>query len=368
MTARLPATTDSSSVPRGMWAALVAWIIFIACCAFLTVSGVASLLAGDTFSTVFNLIFAIALGWSTAGFIINVPLSLYLTNRFANGQLNEIAQTYRKVLRIWEKLPVAKDVNFGVGLATLAFIQHTRGNFDDAEFYYRKALRVIEKNKRAAYPHLAAVANNYAGLLVRQHRFVEAEYLLNTSLSIWEGQKGNEWNGSAIPLCSLASMCLESGDIDQAENYLLNARRRFESADPQMILPDSMWQCKTVCFLGLTLVYCKKKQWADSFKFMEMAMDLVHRRTISFGPLSIYTANKIVSEFLAAEKFDQAERMLELAYAIGGMYPDHPDTINLLEQYDSLLRLTGRTAEIADMKRWIRPVEHKPKSITSSET
>ncbi len=347
-----------------MFLALIAWLLFVSCCLYLTWLGTVALITGDTVGGAFNLTFGIALAWSTAGFIINVPLCLYLTNRFSTGRLNEIAGTYKRALHIWEKLPIAKDVNFGVGLATLGFIQHTRGNFDDAESYYRKALRVIEKNKRAAYPHLAAVTNNYAGLLLRQHRFVEAEYLLTTSLSIWESQKGNEWNGSAIPLCTLAAMHLESGELNEAEEYLLNARRRFEANDPKMILPDSMWQCKTVCFLGLMLVYCRKEQWVDAFKFMEMALDLINRRPISFGPLSIYTTSTIVKELLSAGKFEQAERMLEVAYSTGGQYPDHPDTINLLEQYDSLLRLTGRSAEVADMRRWIRPMMPQIKSIT----
>lgn len=367
MTAHLPAKPRKTTLPPGMVFAMAAWVIFITSTLYCLCTAFAALVVfADPFYCALNLVLASALVWCTAGFLINVPLCLYLINRFSTGSLNEIASTYKKTLRVWERLPVAKDVNFGVGLATFAFIEHTRGNFDNAEQYYRRALTVIEKNKRAAYPHLAAVTNNYAGLLVRQHRFVEADFLLTRSLEIWESQKGNEYNGSAIPLCSQAALHLECEEIDQAEDCLLNARRRFESNDPQMILPDSMWQCKTVCFLGLTLVYCKKKSWADAFKFMEMALDLISMRPVSFGPLSIYTTNKIIKELLAAEKFEQAERLLELAYWIGGRFPDHPDTVNLLEHYDNLLRLTGRAAEIPDMRRWIRPVQPQLPSITKA--
>ncbi|MBY0545763.1 MAG: tetratricopeptide repeat protein [Candidatus Obscuribacterales bacterium] len=365
---QLPSTASkSNSYPPGMVLALVAWLAIATAAVVLVCSGGQALLRGDVLSFVFDAAMVALLGWSTGGFLINVPLCMYLTTKFSGGHLTEIAATYRRALHIWERLPVAKDVNLGVGMATFAFIQHTRGRFDEAESHYRKALKLIEKNKQAAYPHLAAITNNYASLLLREHRFVEAEDLLDTSIAIWEKQKGAEWNGSAIPLCTTAAMHLECGELDKAEDCLLNARRRFEAQqNPRMILPDSMWQCKTVCYLGLMLVYCRKKQWGDAFKFMELSLDLVHHRPISFGPLCLYVTNKIVEELLAAGKLEQAERMIELAYMIGGKYPDHPDAIAVLEQYDNLLRLTGRTEEIGDMRRWIRPVTPKIKLLPGS--
>lgn len=337
--------------------AFAAWLSITLAAGLLVFSAGRALLSGDIFSFVFDTLMVTLLGWSTGGFLINVPLCLYLSNKFSGGHLTEIAGTYRRTLHIWQRLPVAKDVNLGVGMATLAFIQHTRGRFDEAESHYCKAIKLIEKNKQAAYPHMAAITNNYASLLLREHRFVEAEEMLDASIAIWERQKGAEWNGSAIPLCTTAAMHLECGELDKAEDCLLNARRRFEaSQDPRMILPDSMWQCKTVCYLGLTLVYCRKKQWSDAFKFMELSFDLVQHHPISFGPLCLYVTNRIVQELIDAGKLQQAERMLELAYMIGGRYPDHPDAVTVLELYDSLLQLTGRTDEIADMRRWIRPV------------
>ena len=367
MSRDLPARITKSAVPRGMRVAVLIWLIFAGVFIYALFCAGCALASGDLFSAGLNGALAAVLAWSTAGFLINVPLCFYLTRKFSSGHFTEIAAAYKRTLRIWERLPIAKDLNFGVAVATLAFIQHARGRFDDAEMQYRRAIKIMSKNKRAAYPHYAVITNNYAGLLVREHRFEEAEELLATALGIWEKQKGHEWNGSAIPLCTMASMYLESGDLEQAENYLLNARRRFEAQrDPQMILPDSMWQCRTVCYLGLTLVYCRKRQWSDAFKFMELALDLVYHRPIAFGTLSLYTTGKIVQELLSAGKVEQAERMLELAYSIGSKYPDHPDAISLLDHYENLLRLTGRVAEISDMRRWIRPVTPMLRSISGS--
>jgi tetratricopeptide (TPR) repeat protein len=369
MSRKLPATTTvKSSVPAGMHFAVLAWILFFVCLAYMFSAGVSAVLMGDPFGSMYHFGFGLALLWSTAGFMINVPLCVYLTTKFGKGEISVLAVNYKRSIRMWERLPVIKDVNFGVGLATLAFIEHTRGHFDDAENYYRKALRVIEKNKRAAYPHLAAVANNYAGLLIRQSRFEEADFLLQTSLSIWEAQKGSEWNGSAIPLCTMAAVQLEQGELDKAEDYLLQARRRFEESDPNMILPDCMWQCRVACFLLLTWLYCQKQLWTDAFKFMDMTLELVHQKPISFGTLALYTANKIVEELLNAEKYEQAEQMLELAYYTAGKVPDHPDTITLLEHYDILLQLTDRAGEIPDMRRWIRPVLHPTQKLISAKS
>lgn len=361
---QLPATkSKSSSLPTNLVVAIGVWFLMTGTLAYLVLLAAQRAIEGDALTATLNIGVAAFLYWRTGGFLINLPLSLYLANNLKEGQLVQTATAYKRALKLWERLRVHKDANFAVTMSGLAYIQHNRGHFDEAELYYSKAIFLLEKHKTVAYPHLAAIQNNYASLLIRQGNFLEAERLISASLSIWENQKSGEWNGSAIPLCTKASMHIEQGDLEKAEECLLHARRRFESdPKPAMIIPESLLQCQTVCYLGLTQLYCKKGQWGDAAKFMQLTLDMVQHHHIAFGPLSLYVTSNIIDEYMNANKLDQAERMLELAYQTAGKYPDHPDSVEILEHYDKLLRITNRSDEVADMRRWIRPI--LPKLLT----
>lgn len=364
MSAKLPSKRSQGSTPPALLQSLFVVSLLLMSTIAAVYIGSSWLMSGDILFGSAYLLLGLLLFRSSAGVMINLPLCFYLTRKYSTGDLGQIASTYKKVLKVWSVTPFIKDAHYAISVSTLAFVEHTRGRFDEAEALYRESIKLIEKNKAIAYPHLAAIANNYAGLLIRQHRFDEADYLLSMSLSIWEAQKGDEWNGSAIPLCTMAALSIERDDLVSAQEYLANAQRRFEERRPRFILPDSMWQCEVTCYLLLSLLHCKKQSRAEASKYLTLALDIAHHKPVAFGTVSLYTTNKLIDEFIAAGRLDEAERILELAYTASLKHPDHPDTVLLLDQYESLLKLTGRAKEVADMRRWIRPVELKVKTLT----
>ena len=73
--------------------------------------------------------------------------------------------------------------------------------------------------------------------------------------------------------------------------------------------------------------------------------------------------NALANEYMNSKMFGEAESLLELAYSAAQGQPFHPDAKQLLNYYEKLLLLTGRQAEVSDMRSWVRTVEVK--AITS---
>jgi hypothetical protein len=61
------------------------------------------------------------------------------------------------------------------------------------------------------------------------------------------------------------------------------------------------------------------------------------------------------SEFMAIGQHAKAEELLDLGYEILREHPFHGNSAELIEVYEKLLIDTGRSAEVADMKNWVRP-------------
>jgi hypothetical protein len=72
--------------------------------------------------------------------------------------------------------------------------------------------------------------------------------------------------------------------------------------------------------------------------------------------LSLDVLTNLSDTLIEHNHLQSAEKLLDYSYAIASRHPDHCDGVKVLDSYTKLLTLTNRESEIADMKRWIRPV------------
>ncbi len=313
----------------------------------------------EPFEGVLYLLLSIALAWSFASFLVSVPFGLFVWRNYSQENLRKLDYAATRVVRLWKRFPLPRDPVYSTFLSTLAFVRSCLGRMDESCKLYYEALAVMSKPryKRMAYPHLATVLNNIAGIHSREHNFDEANRLLDQSLAIWEAQKGREKNGAAIPYTNKAHILIEQGQLDEAEKLLLKARSLYEDPEqPRLIVQDTVKQARIICLLELVDLSCRKGKPAEARSYVEEALGVIASVSVPPGPQLLRSLNSASASLLALEEVDVCARLLAMAYDIGRLFPDHPDAQRTLEVFEGLLTKTSRQSEISDMKRWLLPV------------
>jgi|GEM_PF-1347230 len=102
----------------------------------------------------------------------------------------------------------------------MAVVGEELGRRGDAEFYYRWALDLRERNLGANHPFVAASLDNLAALLEIDGRTAEAEKLYARALSIRRKTLGPDHPYVATSMNNLGMLYYGSGRFDRAEQHL----------------------------------------------------------------------------------------------------------------------------------------------------
>jgi tetratricopeptide (TPR) repeat protein len=268
-----------------------------------------------------------------------------------------IDRTYTRTLNFITKLHLNHGGVNTFLLAELGRMRLLQGDFESAETYFVEAIAATVKNSRAPQINKAILYFNLAGALRRQGRFNEASDRYEMGMKFLHSSDAKTLAFLSFANLSIAALKIEQNDLDGAEQCLIKAKELMDRTDLQKAFPTvRKVQAELSCLSALTLVLLRKGDVAAADTVGAKFLTVANQHLGEVSSLELKTLNSIAAEYLTLGQNEQAEKYLQIAYAVARDFPFHPDTRLSLECFERLLLITGRKAEVDDMRMWLRHV------------
>ncbi len=202
----------------------------------------------------------------------------------------------------------------------LAIIYIARGQYDEAQRYFERALEICERAFGADHPKMSTGHAGLANVYYARGELAEAQRHFERALAIDEQALGPDHPGVAMHLVNVAYMHLTREEYDEA-------RRLFERANAIWSAIGPAHPELALSLTGLATLHTQRGEWRESLPFYERALVIDEK---ALGPehpdvaISIYNIANVHRELGQPE---EAKRMHERALAIRekAFGPDHPD-------------------------------------------
>ena len=357
-----PQTSNWRSTP--FFFACTGWLLVAVICTLNFFFALVMVSEREYLPALVNCIYGLGVFWIFGSTVIGVPM-IFLAVRELERRNFALAELHlNNYVKCIKRLHIYQDGNYTVAQANLALIKLARGDYHHAELLYESLIESVGKKKRLLKHSLNAVyINNLACVKIAQAmshpelfelELQEAERLANEALQIWHKK---DQAGAAYPLQVLAEVAILRDDYEVGEKKIAEVIRLNDAGKHSVyILPEARQGLYFESHLWLTLLYLKQGKKAEADV---LCRRLVAELTANPAPVfqhSMAVLNRIADYYLEVADYAGAEPVLDLAYSIARAYPLHPEAQNIALSYELLLSSTGRPAEIADMKAWIRPV------------
>jgi tetratricopeptide (TPR) repeat protein len=299
--------------------------------------------------------------WALGASFISIPLVMHLNKKYGEKKYGELDVAHSRALKLVTRLPCRKTVDLPVLMSNLALMRLCQGNYESAEQLFRKATEYIAAEPRLNSTFAAGILeHNLGSACMRLGNLAEAEVHANKSIEIFELSKNRRWRiGLGLPNLLLGALHAKFGEYDVAEEHLETARHISETEKlPAGTIFTSFAQSKNQMFLWLSYVEIKQEKVAEAEASCDAAVELIAKDPSGANTLTLEILLMLANEFMNIKQFERAERLLEIAYAIGSDWPYHPDAKQVLNYFEKLLLLTDRQSEVADMRNWLRHVDH----------
>lgn len=268
-----------------------------------------------------------------------------------------IDRVYSKALKFLDKLHLN---NGGVRTFLLAEIGRMRlleGHFDSAESFFSEAIASTARVPKTAPVNRAILYFNLAGCLRRQGFLPEASDRYEMGMKFLTSTDVRTMAFLSFANLAIASLKIEQGDLEGAEQCLIKAKELMDRSDLQKAFPSvRKIQAELSCLSALTLVLLRKGDQPAAETIGGKFLTLAHLHLGEITSLELKTLNQIVAEYLILGQNELAEKFLDVAYAVAGDFPFHPDSLLTLDSFEKLLLITDRKVEVDDMRHWLRPV------------
>jgi tetratricopeptide (TPR) repeat protein len=270
-------------------------------------------------------------------------------------------------LKHWPLVRGAEVTFFEVGLGTVCM---GRADYSEAESLYASCVDRYRRhmrrfrfiNKAVNYSNMVILLSQLSRAYAAQDRFDEAEKAAGEALEYARSiGKRAYLRVEIFPLSAMGYTHLRSGALEEAENEYKMVFKVHEET-PQMPANSSTAFVPTLMAakLGLAQIAMKKgdkdqslKYWSD-FKVMESQSE-----TAKF-PGFLRGFNLLANEYMNYKLYAEAENVLDTAYSLAMLHFDHPDAKETLDYYEKLMFLTGRQAEVGEMRAWLRLTQQEP--------
>ncbi len=175
-----------------------------------------------------------------ANFLSNWGLALYRLE-----QMEESGTRLKQALDIWRRVLGPDHPQVGRGENNFAAILEKQGRDVEAEPHYRESLRIKRQAMGSRHPSVASTCNNLALLVQRRGDFTESEALLNESLSIREETLPADHPQLARGWYNLARLYHDTDRVNEAEPLYVKAlelRARVLGPDNQ----ETIWAASSL--------------------------------------------------------------------------------------------------------------------------
>ncbi|MBS1952841.1 MAG: hypothetical protein JST89_01505 [Cyanobacteria bacterium SZAS-4] len=290
-------------------------------------------------------------------FFIHNFVQICVQRHIQQRDYESIDRAYSKTLMLLNKLRLR---NGGVRTFLLAEIGRMRlmeGHFDSAESFFLEAIASTVNEHRTPPVNRAILYFNLAGSLRRQGLLPEASDRYEMGMKFLTSTDAKTLAFLSYANLAIAALKTEQGDLAGAEQCLIKAKELMDRTDLQKAFPSvRKIQAELSCLSALTLVLLRKGDQPAAEIIGRKFLSLANLHLGEITSLELKTLNQIAAEYLALGQNELAEKFLEVTYAVARDFPFHPDSPMALDSFEKLLLITGRKAEVDDMRHWLRPV------------
>jgi tetratricopeptide (TPR) repeat protein len=131
-------------------------------------------------------------------------------------RFEQAGQHYQQALMLLQQTLGPNDLELAPLYHNLAGLQHAQDHFVEGEPLARRALELRAAHKGLETTAAAADLAVLGALLLGQHRYTEAETVLERSLAIWQGRYGHHHYEVAVVKHNLAALYQARGDAARA--------------------------------------------------------------------------------------------------------------------------------------------------------
>jgi CHAT domain-containing protein/tetratricopeptide (TPR) repeat protein len=250
------------------------------------------------------------------------------------GKYDDAEKFYQEAL---QRLELLRPHHPGVALISndVGALYKDTGRFEQAEFFYRKAINIEEEISGKEYRGLRMKLNNLAGVLALQERFEEAEELLLRAISI-SGPDRNDL-ASVYLLNGLGTLYFDQGLYKKAIPLLVRSyelTNSVEGIDPEV---------KATMLNNLGQLYLAAFEPSKAREYLLEAIDLVANKLGPEHPSLIVKLNNLSAAYAGEEDYKNAEVIGKRALAIAenSFGPDHYHIASLLNTLSYLYSKNG---------------------------
>lgn len=299
--------------------------------------------------------------WAMGASFVSIPLVMHLNSKYSEKKYGEIDYAHSRALKLVMQLPCRKSADVPVLMSNLALMRLCQGNYESAEDLFRQAVEYIGKDKRLNSTFAAAILmNNLGCACFRRGNLAEAEICADKAIEIFELSRNKSWRiGLSLPYLLKGAVHAKFGEFDTAEQNLREAHKVLNTERmPAGSVETSFQQSKNQLLLWMSYVLVKSEKREEAELMCDQAVKSVASDTAGANTLTLEALLLLANEFMNLRDFVRAEQLLEIAYSIGAESPYHPDSKQTLNYFEKLLLLTDRQSEVADMRNWLRHVDH----------
>ena len=259
-------------------------------------------------------------------------LAQYLQYFAKKGDYDNAEPLFRRALVITEQALGTDHPDMSTRLNNLASLLQDQGDYDVAEPLYRRALAIAEQALGPDHPDTGTSLSNLAVLLHEKGDYAAAENLCRRALAIAEQALGPDHPETGTSLNNLALLLHEKGDYDVAEPLF---RRALAIAEQALGLDHP----KTGTYLNNLATFFKDKgDYAAAENLCRRALMITENALGPDHPKTGTYLNNLAVLLNNKGDYDSAEPLYLRALAIveHGLGPDHPDTKLCLENLRDL--------------------------------
>jgi serine/threonine protein kinase/Tfp pilus assembly protein PilF len=304
------------------------------------------------------------------------------------GNVDEAEIALVRTLEMRERLLDPDDPYIATSLNNLGLLYENAGRFGEAEPLYSRAIEIKERNVGSDHPDLAISLTNFAILLARQGKLYEAEPIFKRVIAIDEKALDPMDPGLALDYMNLALTYQNTERYEEAEPLYLQAleiqekvlgpdhpvvadtltnlgnlyqnQASYEKAEPLLLRslqisedalgPDHPAVGADHANLGSLSCHLEKLEACEAH--YSRALEIFEE---SYGPDHPHVGGVLYALANLSrdlEQYDEAEPLYRRSLAIWRevLDPAAPDMQDLVADFSTFLRETGRVAEAAALE------------------
>lgn len=293
--------------------------------------------------------------WYSVGAHIQSIATVDVLKSYSSPDYLRLELSMRRMRHLLLRLPVKKEPYLTFLNYYISFAQQCQGKYEEALGVYSEIDEKLISGKQFRYPYYAVKLNNEAIACLFTGNCEKAVELVNKSISICEERAEKDRHGLIYPLSVKVECLLELEDYERARKLGQEVLKRISDIKkpPIWMLPISLDQYKLSNLANLAYISIQRDE-LEKVELQVMQIESIYNRNkdviSTFHFRSIIRLSRALVEM---ERADLAQKLMEMIYEIARSVPYHPDIPRMLDLFENVLKLNGRSEQVENMRAWL---------------